>query len=220
MKKGRLIVIEGPDGTGKETQTALVVERLAAEHAVVSFSFPDYSSPYGRLIRQFLNGESPTHDPLYLSLLYAADRAAKADHIRTLLEQGTWVVCDRYTPSNLAHQLARLPEGDRGQREGLAAWIESTEYQVLGIPQPETVIILKVEPEVSWRLLQERRKGQEAGFKDIHEDDREHYKRALQEYEKLAEKYNWTILRCSQNGQFLSREQITDSIMAVLEKGR
>ena len=217
MGKGLFIVIEGSDANGKATQSQLLLERLPKEKQPVLLSFPQYEQPYGKLIRQYLNDDAPTRDPAYASLLYAADRATQKAFIEDHLEKGGWIIADRFTPSTLAHQLARLHEAPEAEREQFTSWVENMEYTILDIPQPDVVIILDIDHELSLHLLAERRQNRTEGYRDIAEDDAEHLRIAAEEYQKLADRKGWTLLHCSQNGQFLPKQQISDMVMQAVE---
>src|SRR5580693_8259282 len=132
---GKLIAIEGIDGSGKRTQVALLEKGLAAKgHAVYSTGFPQYDSWFGKMVGQFLNGELgalETVDPHFTALLYAGDRFEAKPNIEAALNDGKIVLIDRYIGSNLAHQTARVaPE----KRDDFRRWIEHLEYNIYGLP--------------------------------------------------------------------------------------
>jgi len=220
MKRGLHIVLEGPDASGKKTQSTLLVEHLNASGIVAErISFPQYDSPYGHLITQYLEGKSPSKDPVYASMLYAADRALIAPKLIEKLDAGTWIICDRYTESNLAHQVANLKETDTLTDDTMAQWILETEYEVLGIPRANTTILLNVPFELCLKKAAERKIAEgRAGAIDIHEDSTHHIRKAWEQYQKLAAQNAWPVVDCAPEGELLRREVIAGEIWALVEK--
>lgn len=174
--KGLFLVLEGGDGSGKSSQLQLLEEffRKAGRH-VEAIHFPRLDArPYGGLIAEFLRGEfggvGDVH-PKLAALLYALDRAQAAHGLKTLLEAGHVVVCDRYLFSNIAYQCAKLPDSE--ERDLLADWIEKLEYGAHAIPRPDLTLYLDVPPEFSRATLAAERGGADrdylAGGCDIHE---------------------------------------------------
>lgn len=205
--------MEGPDASGKKTQSTLLVEHLVGEgKSAVRVSFPKYESPFGQLITQYLEGHSPSKDPAYASILYAADRALEAPNIRENLEKGIWVVCDRYVESNLAHQVSNLKETDALTGDALGQWITKTEYEVLNIPRADLTILLNVPFELCLQKAAERKAASGSDKRDILEEDALHIKKAWQEYQKLAQKGNWPVINCAPEGTLLPREEIAEMI--------
>jgi len=220
MKPGLHIVLEGPDASGKKTQSTLLVEHLNATGiAAERISFPQYESPYGKLITQYLEGRSPSIDPVYASILYASDRALIAPKIREKLSQGTWIICDRYVESSLAHQVAHLEETDILTDDTLSNWIIETEYEVLGIPRANHSILLNVPFELCVRKAAERKVAEgRAGVVDIHEDDKRHLEKAWQLYQKMAAQNAWPVVNCAPEGELLPREQIAAQIFDLVQE--
>ena len=146
---GRLIAIEGIDGSGKRTQMNLLHNVIAAGeggHSVYSTGFPQYDSWFGKMVGQFLNGELgalETVDPHFTALLYAGDRFEAKPQIEAALNEGKIVLIDRYIGSNLAHQTARVaPE----KRDDFQRWIEHLEYSIYGLPRENLILYLRVPP--------------------------------------------------------------------------
>lgn len=209
MTRGLHIVLEGPDASGKKTQTELLVQKLLSEgQEAVRISFPEYEAPYGQLVRQYLDHKSPSADPAFASILYAADRREKVPFIQETLKAGTWLVCDRYVESNLAHQVARAATPEAGAE--LAVWILNTEYEILGIPRANLTILLNVDYEIC------HQKAAERGAVDRHEQDDQHLRLAWEQYQKLAKEGNWPVVNCSPEGVLLSREDIAAKIWGVV----
>ena len=153
---GKIIVIEGIDGSGKNTQTNHILNYLNNSGIKASkISFPAYEETFfGREVGNYLNGKFGKLDqihPKLCAMLYAGDRFEKLPEINEKLAAGYFLIIDRYVPSNVAHQAAKL-EG-KGKREALALWIEELEYTVYGMPKPDMVIFLDVPPKASQELI-------------------------------------------------------------------
>ena len=223
---GKLIVFEGTDGTGKSTQFALLTKRLQNEN--VSFrrlQFPQYLEPSSALIRMYLNGEfgeNPNDVNAYAaSSCYAVDRFAsyKTDW-GEFYREGGLVLSDRYTTSNAVHQCSKLPPM---HWDGFLNWLFDFEYKKIGIPTPDEVIYLAVDPEVSQRLLTERYQGHEEK-KDIQEKDREYIARSRAAAEYCARTLGWKRIECtepvapdSEERRMRTIESINDEILKELE---
>ncbi len=218
MGKGKLIVIEGLDGSGKATQAKLLYEALQGRGVPVrAVSFPDYGSDSSALVRMYLSGDfgkEPGDVNAYAaSAFYAVDRYAsfKKDW-QGFYETGGVVVADRYTTSNAIHQCSKLPED---QWQGFLEWLFHFEYDLLSIPAPDTVIYLQVDTAVSQSLLLKRYGGDESR-EDIHEGDRRYMDRSRMAAEYCSEKLDWTTLRCVKDGVMRSVGDIHREIMSCL----
>src|SRR5215472_16417195 len=143
--RGKLIAIEGIDGSGKRTQVELLSAALrAGGHSVYATGFPQYDTWFGRMIGQFLNGELgslESVDPHFTVLLYAGDRYEAKPRLDAALDNGQIVLVDRYIGSNLAHQAARV---DASKRAAFQEWIEHLEYGIYGLPKEDLVLYLRV----------------------------------------------------------------------------
>ncbi len=214
---GRLIVIDGLDGSGKQTQTQLLYERLQKEGvAVRKVSFPDYEQPSSALVKEYLAGRYGKANDVCAyaaSSFYAVDRYAsyqcfwKADYL-----SGHTILADRYTTSNLVHQLSKLPSG---QWKEFIDWLEDYEYHKLGLPRPDLVLYLDVEPEVSRKLLERRYDGDEKK-KDIHEADLKYQMRCRDCALTLAGQQGWCLVQCSSGQRMRGIEEIAEEIYRVV----
>ena len=166
-----LIVLEGLDGSGKGTQTALLAEALVKQgHALRQVTFPDYDSPSSALVQMYLKGEfgsNPEDVNAYAaSAFYAVDRFASFRRDwKTDYDRGSVILCDRYTTSNMVYQMGKVP---REEWDQYLCWMEDFEYGKLGLPRPDLVLYLDMPVEVSQKLLLQRYHG-DSGKKDIHE---------------------------------------------------
>lgn len=216
---GQLIVIEGLDGSGKGTQAKLLYETLSAQgRKVRKVSFPDYESNSSALIKMYLAGEFGT-DPKAVnayaaSSFFAVDRFAsyKKDWGK-FYEEGGIVISDRYTTSNAVHQCSKLPED---QWDSFLQWLFDFEYRLMGIPAPDKVIYLQVDPAVSQKLMTGRYQGDESK-KDIHEKDRAYLDRSRLAAEYCAEKLGWQTVHCVQDNQMRTVEDIATEILSFVK---
>ena len=212
---GKLIVIEGLDGSGKSTQLELLFKNLKKEKIdCKSVSFPDYDNPSSTLVKMYLNGEfgkKPEDVNAYAaSVFYAVDRYAsfKANWGEYYNNGGT-IVSGRYTTSNAVHQASKLPED---KWEDFLSWLYDFEYNKIAIPKPDKVIFLDMPIEVSQKLLSMRYKGDETK-KDIHESDTEYLERC-RKAALFTDKYSgWEIIPCAENGKARSKKAIAKDIL-------
>ena len=218
MAKGKLIVIEGLDGSGKGTQAAELAKNLAAGGAPVrKVSFPDYASDSSALVKMYLSGQfgkDPQDVNAYAaSTFYAVDRFAsfKRDW-GGFYEGGGIVVADRYTTSNAVHQCSKLPQE---QWDAFLAWLFDFEYHLLGIPSPDLVVYLSVDPAVSQRLMTGRYQGDESR-KDIHEGNLAYLRRSRLAAEYCSSRLGWRQIECCCGGQMRTVEAIQADILALI----
>lgn len=216
--KSKIIVIEGLDGSGKATQTALLAEKLTKKGtAVRRLEFPDYESQGSALVKMYLGGEfgsKPGDVNAYAaSAFYAVDRAAsylkdwKADY-----QSGMLFLCDRYCTSNIIYQMAKVSDGER---DGFIEWQADFEYGKLGLPRPDRVIYLDVSPDVSQKLMEKRYGGDESK-KDLHESNLEFLLSCRKSALYAAEKCGWTIIDCCENGEIKPIDKISEEIEKAL----
>ena len=217
---GKLIAVEGIDGSGKQTQVRLLADALAARgQRVFTTGFPQYDSWFGKMVGQFLNGDfGPLEsvDPHFTALLYAGDRFERKQPILSALEKGAVVIADRYIASNLAHQTARAaPE----QRAAFQAWIEHLEYGIYGLPKEDLVLYLRVPPRAAQSLVARKatRSYTDSEY-DLQESDLRHLLDAASMYDQLAGGLNWKTLECFDEGRHSMRppNDIAAEILAVV----
>ena len=218
--KGRLLVLEGLDGSGKATQTGLLAGALETQgRRVRRITFPNYDSDSSALVRMYLAGrfgDKPDDVNAYAaSSFFAVDRYAgyKMDWGR-FYEQGGILIADRYTTSNAVHQCSKLPPE---QWDGFLDWLFGYEFGLLGLPAPDRVIYLQVDPAVSQRLMTGRYHGDESK-KDVHEKDVEYLARSRQAAEYCAAKLGWQTVPCTRAGQMRSIEEIHAEVLALAQE--
>lgn len=212
--KSKIIVIEGLDGSGKATQTALLAQKLSDRGIKVRrLEYPDYDSPSSSLVKMYLGGEfgsKPEDVNAYAaSAFYAVDRAAgflgdwKADY-----QSGTLFLCDRYCTSNIIYQMAKVSDAER---DAFIEWQADFEYDKLGLPRPDAVIYLDVSPDVSQKLMEKRYCGDQSK-KDLHESNLSFLLSCRKSALYAAEKCGWKIIDCCENGDIKPIDKISEEI--------
>ncbi|MDO4831787.1 MAG: deoxynucleoside kinase [Clostridia bacterium] len=214
----RLIVIEGLDGSGKSTQTKILKDELQGSGVPLKqIKLPDYENPSSSLVRMYLAGDFGTK-PEYVnayaaSSFYAVDRFAnytvkwKNDY-----ENGTLILADRYTTSNAAHQMTKLPESEW---DHYLEWLSDFEYVKIGIPRPSLVVFLDMPIEVSQKLMTGRYRGDETK-KDVHEADVEYLKACRRAGLYAAKKLGWHVVKCYCNDEPRAIDEIAEDIRRVV----
>jgi len=225
MPRGKLIAIEGTDGSGKGTQSRRLVARLRrAGVRARRMAFPRYRvSFFGRMAAAYLRGDygpSDAVDPRLAALLYAADRWAARDALLAALEEGYTIVLDRYVDSNKAHQGARLPRG--ADRDAFLAWVERLEYGVFGLPRADFTLYLHVPAHVAFDLIARKAPRAHLGAlaRDLHERDRRHLARSARLFLHLARSSppgRACLIRCAVRGRLLSPAEVAERIWAALK---
>lgn len=219
--RGKLIVIDGADAAGKKTQSKLLVDKLnesnvLGENKARYITFPNYESPWGRIIKEvYLSGELGNLediDPLASAMLFVADRATEAQKIRNALNGGDWLIVDRYVQSNFTYQGIRIE--DMEKRDWFINTLQAIEYQYIGLPRPDKVLILELSNEVRFQRSFER------GYEDIHEKNHDFMVAVADEYRRLADKFGWQIIDCSPEGEQLSIGDISEKIWNFLFHGK
>ena len=225
MKKGKFIVLDGNDGSGKATQSRLLVKRLSEEGVEsMALDFPAYNRNFfGALIGECLAGKHGDFlhlDPKIASTLYALDRLESSKEIRTALAEGDVIIADRFASSNQIHQGGKI--ADENERTEFLRWLDKMEHEVLRIPRPDLIIYLRVPTEVSIELLSKKRiaKNQVLGadMKDTVEEDRTYLERSHATANWLAgHQSNWKVIECAPQGVMRSVEDIQTEIRQIVE---
>lgn len=215
---GKVIVIEGLDGSGKATQTERLYELLSARGVQVRrVSFPDYDSPSSALVKMYLNGEFGS-DPgdvngYAAAAFYAVDRYAsfKKDWGKAY-DDGAVILCDRYATSNAVYQMTKVPQCER---EEYLRWLEELEYDRLGIPRPDLVIYLDVPTDISQSLMSRRYDGDESK-KDLHERNLAYLAQCGESARYSAAMLNWNVISCVKDGKMRSIDDISAEIAKLV----
>lgn len=215
-RKGKLIVVDGADGSGKTTQAKLLVEYVKNNKIPVKYvDFPQYKrSFHGKTVGKFLKGEFGSINevsPYLASLAYALDRASVKREMDEFLAQGGVIIANRYATSSMAHQAAKF--NIEKERTDFLKWIYELEYKVHKIPKENIVIYLHV-PHLVALDLAKKRAEQKGTQLDIAESNTDHQKRSEEMYLQLAKKFrHWKVIECAPNEKLLSREAIFEQVL-------
>lgn len=221
---GKLVVIEGLDGSGKSTQLKLLPENLKKKGVLTrTVSFPNYESDSSSLVKMYLSGQfgsKPDDVNAYAaSMFFAVDRYAsfKTDW-GEFYNAGNTVIAGRYTTSNAFHQTSKLK---REEWEDFLSWLYDIEYEKMQIPKPDVVIFLDMPTDISQKLLTNRY-DQNGGGRDIHESDLEYLEHCRQAALFTAKFSGWKIINCANDGVLRTVDdiasEITDTVFNALEE--
>lgn len=225
---GKLIVIDGVDGSGKATQADLLVARIKKDGCkVIKIEFPRYTEESSALIRDYLNGKFGTAEevgPYRGSIFYAIDRYSASFELKEYLKKGYIVIADRYVSANKGHQASKIES--RRERAKFLLWINELEYDIFGIPVPDLTVFLHLPAEISYELVLKKTERDYIKRKnkkqDIHEADRDHLAAAEQAYTEMAIGFdpyeNWVQLECAKDGKILDRDDIADKLYHLASK--
>jgi dTMP kinase len=218
---GKLIAIEGIDGSGKRTQVELLTLTLKARgHSVYSTGFPQYDSWFGKMVGKFLNGDLgplDSVDPRFSAMLYAGDRFEAKFKLEAALDSGQILLVDRYIASNLAHQTARVPPAQRAE---FLQWIEHLEYQVYGLPRESLILYLRVPPREAQRLVAlKSARSYTSAQRDLQEASLRHLEDAAEMYDSLSRSIPWATIQCFDaiHGTMREPEEIAIEVLAAIE---
>lgn len=218
--QGKLIVIEGLDSSGKETQSRMLEEHFKKEGVNCRrVEFPNYKSESSTLVKMYLRGDFGSNasevNPYAASSFYAVDRyASYKTGFEDFYKNGGLVIADRYTTSNMIHQASKLESG----KNEFAEWIMNYEYELLGLPRPDKVIFLNMPTDVAVKLMQNRiNKATGEEKKDIHEKDIAYLKATYAEAMRLAKKLGWSVVNCSDGENPRDILEIHEDILGVLK---
>lgn len=220
---GKLFVIDGTDGSGKQTQFEKLRERLDKENIEYrTVSFPNYESPSSSLVKMYLAGEFGKNakdvSPYVASTFYAADRfATYKKEFEDFYNNGGIILADRYTTANMVHQAGKI--SDVNEREKFLNWLQDLEYNLYGIPRPTEVFFLDMPIEYSTKLMEGREnKITHDQKKDIHESDINHLKEAYQAACYVAKEYDWYTVKCIKDEKIRTIEDIHEEIYNEVKK--
>ena len=220
---GNLFVIDGTDGSGKQTQFEKLKERLSKDGIEYkTVSFPNYDSPSSSLVKMYLSGEFGENakdvSPYIASTFYAADRYAtfKKD-LEEYYNNGGIILADRYTTANMVHQAGKI--SNKEEREKFMAWLFDLEFNIYGLPKPSKVFFLNMPPEKTIELMAGREnKFSHTEVKDIHERDKSHLLDSYNAACDVAKQYGWYEVKCAPNGEIRTREDIHEEIYKEVKK--
>jgi dTMP kinase len=222
MKKGKFIVIDGTDGSGKATQTELLVKRLKKEKFKVKiFDFPQYGQKSAGLVEEYLNGKyggAKEVGPYRASIFYACDRYDASFKIRKFLENGYVVVSNRYVTANMGHQGGKIV--DAKKRKKYFDWLYELEYGIFEIPKPDLNIILHVDAAVAQKLVDSKgQRGYTKKKRDLHEKDLKHLRDAERVYLEIAKTMkNFKLISCTEKECIMDRNIISDLVWKEANK--
>ncbi len=205
-KRGKLIVFDAIDGAGKTTQVKLLVKRLRKSgKRVLVTDFPQYEkSFFGKMVRRYLQGEfgnAKQTNPYLISLLYALDRFEAKEKMQRYLDNGGIIVSDRYSPANKIHQASKIK--NKKDKQKFIKWLDTMEFEVLGIPKPDLVLFLDVPPTVTKKLMVSR------GARDMHEIDGSYQRKSYNESRELVRRFkHWRRIQCMSGNTLLPSEVI------------
>ncbi|MBR5783239.1 MAG: deoxynucleoside kinase [Clostridia bacterium] len=217
---GKLIVLEGLDGSGKGTHAGILTRRLKAMNLPVKkITFPDYKERSSELVKMYLSGEfgkKPEDVGAYAaSAFYAVDRYASfKKYWKTFYDEGGIVIADRYTTSNATHQMGKLPEE---QWDAFLAWLTDFEYNKLGLPSPDITLYLDMDPDISQRLMAQRYHGDERK-KDIHEKDLSYLRFCRRSALYAGKKWGWKTVQLCDDERAFSIEENAQRIFDIVSK--
>lgn len=209
---GKLIVIEGSDGSGKAVQSKLLFNRLKKEgKKTFLIDFPQYyKSIFGKLIGLYLSGDFKLN-PYTAALLYAWDRLDAKPTLQEKLKKNYIVIANRYIASNIAHQAARLPQKEQKK---FISWLQDVELKKNKMPCPDLIFYLYVPVKVSQKLIlkKQARKYLKEKKKDIHEKNVSYLNKVEAIYKKLSKNKNWIRVNCVKNNKIMSKKEIHELI--------
>lgn len=219
---GRLIVIDGTDGSGKGTQVALLLKRLKREgYKTYLVDFPQYGKKSAGPVEEYLNGKYGMLNPYQGSLLYAVDRLDASFAIRKALADGRVVIANRYVTANAGHQGAKI--SDVRRRKKFFHWLDELEYGAIGLPRPDLTLVLRVPAHIAQTLVDKKshkaRAYANGKKRDLHEADLEHLQRAEQTYVQIARTFpHAELLECTAYGALLSIREVHELIWKKVQR--
>lgn len=219
---GKFIVIDGTDGSGKATQTGLLVEELKlAGYKTEMTDFPQYGTKSAGLVEEYLNGKYGQVGPEAASIFYAIDRFDASFKIREWLKAGKIVISNRYVTANAGHQGGKI--ADDVDRLKFFRWLDNLEYNIFGIPKPDLNIILHMPAEMAQKLVDKKsaddRKYVNGKKRDLHEADLKHLKNAEKVYIEISKLFpNTKLVECVKNGELLNPKEVSNKVWELVRR--
>lgn len=222
--KGKFIVFEGTDGSGKTEQFKKLVRRLEEKkYKVATFDFPQYGKPSSYFVEEYLNGRYGGWrevGPYKASLFYAMDRFDIGPRIKKELASGKVIVSNRYISSNMGHQGAKIK--NRNERLKFFKWLYELEYEILGIPKPNLAIVLHVPAKIAQKLVDKKGKREYLRWmkkRDIHTADINHLKQAERTYLEMTKIFpnDFKLVECVEKGKLLSIREIHEKVWRIVK---
>ena len=220
MEKGKIYVIEGTDGSGKQTQTKRLVEYLRSQgKTVLTQSFPNYDSASSGPVKMYLGGEFGDNtnciNAYQSSVLFAVDRFCTLKTLEKQINDGVYIVFDRYVSSNMLHQACKIENQE--ERIKFLNWLDDFEHNLMQLIRPDQIFFLDVPPKKSIELAHARAELKAGTKKDIHESDESYLFKSYDAGKQVCEMYGWTIIDCiDENNNLKSIEQISNEIISKL----
>lgn len=223
-KKGKFIVIDGTDGSGKATQTEILVKKLKkTRHEVKVFDFPQYGKKSAGLVEEYLNGKygkAQEVGPYRASIFYAVDRYDASFKIKKYLKEGKIVISNRYVTANMGHQGGKIKS--LKERKNYFKWLYNLEYGIFGISKPDLNIILHVDAAIAQKLVDNKEKRnyiKGSKKRDLHEGDLKHLRDAERVYLEIAKTFpNFSLIKCTENKNIMTREKISELVWDKIKK--
>ncbi len=222
MKNYKLVVIEGVDSSGKQTQSELLMSNIEGMRlSVEKIVFPNYDSDTSSLVKMYLGGEFGENandvNPYMASAFFAVDRVGSMFSVwKERLENTQIVIADRYVTSNMIHQASKIE--NTAERESFLDWVYDFEYEKLNLPKPDLVIFLDMPVKHAMELMKNRpNKIDSSDVKDIHESDEAYLNKSYNNAVSVAQKYNWHTISCVKDDKIRSIEDISEEIFKVFK---
>ena len=218
--RGKLIVFEGTDGSGKATQSRMLCQRLAQEHvSYKNIDFPRYGKPSAVMVQEYLDGKLGRNagdvNAYAASILYAVDRyASYKQDWGEFYEAGGLIVADRYTTSNAVHQASKLLKRERSR---YLKWLFDLEYDRIGLPKPDLVIYLDMPTEITERMMRSREQ-QTGTLADIHEQDAAYLQNCRANAREVVRQCGWTVIHCAEGDAPRTIEDIHEEVWQTVQK--